>query len=140
MIAVSLSTGYVCSLEIACSYRNIAMYHPHSQSFLHSRVAKLVVKAKMGMMEDFEASLQVLRGFDTDITVEVKCYAKEKIMTIPRKEKKRKARREEKAEKAAVLNMVFRRCTGREDLIQQNKIFWTSYICVIYCYGYYLVL
>ncbi|XP_042392442.1 sugar transporter ERD6-like 4 [Zingiber officinale] len=27
--------------------------------------------AKMGMMEDFEASLQVLRGFDTDITVEV---------------------------------------------------------------------
>lgn len=27
--------------------------------------------AKMGMMEDFEASLQVLRGFETDITVEV---------------------------------------------------------------------
>ncbi|KAL0432415.1 UNVERIFIED_CONTAM: Sugar transporter ERD6-like 6 [Sesamum latifolium] len=27
--------------------------------------------AKMGMTEDFEASLQVLRGFDTDITVEV---------------------------------------------------------------------
>ncbi|PIN13075.1 putative transporter (major facilitator superfamily) [Handroanthus impetiginosus] len=27
--------------------------------------------AKMGMMEDFETSLQVLRGFDTDITVEV---------------------------------------------------------------------
>lgn len=27
--------------------------------------------AKMGMMEDFEASLQVLRGFDTDITAEV---------------------------------------------------------------------
>ncbi|KHG02609.1 hypothetical protein F383_25264 [Gossypium arboreum] len=27
--------------------------------------------AKMGMMEDFEASLQVLRGFDTDISVEV---------------------------------------------------------------------
>lgn len=27
--------------------------------------------AKMGMMEDFEVSLQVLRGFDTDITVEV---------------------------------------------------------------------
>ncbi|CAL9159412.1 unnamed protein product [Musa hybrid cultivar] len=27
--------------------------------------------AKMGMMEDFEASLQVLRGFDADITVEV---------------------------------------------------------------------
>lgn len=25
----------------------------------------------MGMMEDFEASLQVLRGFDTDITTEV---------------------------------------------------------------------
>ncbi|KAK8928389.1 Sugar transporter ERD6-like 6 [Platanthera zijinensis] len=27
--------------------------------------------AKMGMMDDFEASLQVLRGFDTDITVEL---------------------------------------------------------------------
>ncbi|GKU99173.1 hypothetical protein SLEP1_g12054 [Rubroshorea leprosula] len=27
--------------------------------------------AKMGMMEEFEASLQVLRGFDTDISVEV---------------------------------------------------------------------
>ncbi|KAF8405235.1 hypothetical protein HHK36_010136 [Tetracentron sinense] len=27
--------------------------------------------AKMGMMEDFEASLQVLRGFDTDISIEV---------------------------------------------------------------------
>lgn len=27
--------------------------------------------AKMGMMEDFEVSLQVLRGFDTDITLEV---------------------------------------------------------------------
>ncbi|WOK95647.1 sugar transporter ERD6-like 4 [Canna indica] len=27
--------------------------------------------AKMGMMEDFESSLQVLRGFDTDITAEV---------------------------------------------------------------------
>lgn len=25
----------------------------------------------MGMMEDFEASLQVLRGFDTDTTTEV---------------------------------------------------------------------
>lgn len=24
----------------------------------------------MGMMEDFESSLQVLRGFDTDITAE----------------------------------------------------------------------
>jgi hypothetical protein len=28
-------------------------------------------QAKMGMMEDFEASLQVLRGYDTDITAEV---------------------------------------------------------------------
>lgn len=25
----------------------------------------------MGMMEDFETSLQVIRGFDTDISVEV---------------------------------------------------------------------
>ncbi|KAF9682279.1 hypothetical protein SADUNF_Sadunf05G0092300 [Salix dunnii] len=30
-----------------------------------------VNQAKMGMVEDFEASLQVLRGFDTDITAEV---------------------------------------------------------------------
>ncbi|CAK7339579.1 unnamed protein product [Dovyalis caffra] len=30
-----------------------------------------VNQAKMGMMEDFEASLQVLRGYDTDITDEV---------------------------------------------------------------------
>lgn len=28
-------------------------------------------QAKMGMTDDFEASLQVLRGFDTDITQEV---------------------------------------------------------------------
>lgn len=32
---------------------------------------------------------------------------REKIMTVPRKEKKREARREEKAEKAAVLDKVF---------------------------------
>lgn len=30
-----------------------------------------VVQAKMGMTEDFEASLQVLRGFDADISLEV---------------------------------------------------------------------
>lgn len=30
-----------------------------------------VWQAKMGMTEDFEASLQVLRGFDTDISAEV---------------------------------------------------------------------
>lgn len=30
-----------------------------------------IVQAKMGMMEDFEASLQVLRGFDADISLEV---------------------------------------------------------------------
>ncbi|KAB5556862.1 hypothetical protein DKX38_007771 [Salix brachista] len=30
-----------------------------------------VNQAKMGMVEDFEASLQVLRGYDTDITAEV---------------------------------------------------------------------
>ncbi|KAE9457031.1 hypothetical protein C3L33_11055, partial [Rhododendron williamsianum] len=29
------------------------------------------MKAKMGMTEEFEASLQVLRGFDTDISIEV---------------------------------------------------------------------
>ena len=29
------------------------------------------IQAKMGMTEDFEASLQVLRGFDTDISAEV---------------------------------------------------------------------
>lgn len=30
-----------------------------------------IQQAKMGMTEDFEASLQVLRGFDTDISIEV---------------------------------------------------------------------
>jgi SP family sugar porter-like MFS transporter len=29
------------------------------------------MQAKMKMMDDFEASLQVLRGFETDITAEV---------------------------------------------------------------------
>lgn len=29
------------------------------------------IQAKMGMTDDFEASLQVLRGFDTDISIEV---------------------------------------------------------------------
>lgn len=29
------------------------------------------IQAKMGMTEDFESSLQVLRGFDTDISIEV---------------------------------------------------------------------
>lgn len=33
-------------------------------------------------------------------------FTREKIMTTPRKEKKREARREEKAEKAAVLDKV----------------------------------
>ncbi|KAG6518291.1 hypothetical protein ZIOFF_021695 [Zingiber officinale] len=47
---------------------------------------------------------------------------REKIMTIPRKEKKRKARREEKAENAAVLDMVFRRCTGCLEDAQVEKI------------------
>ncbi|RXH73215.1 hypothetical protein DVH24_012899 [Malus domestica] len=38
----------------------------------HSYNAKYdITVAKMGMTEDFEASLQVLRGFDTDISVEV---------------------------------------------------------------------
>lgn len=35
---------------------------------------------------------------------------REKIMTTPRKEKKREARREEKAEKAAVLDKVIILC------------------------------
>ncbi|KAG6506743.1 hypothetical protein ZIOFF_032072 [Zingiber officinale] len=47
---------------------------------------------------------------------------REKIMTIPRKEKKRKARREENVEKAAVLDMVFRRCIGCLEDAQVEKI------------------
>ncbi|KAG6468914.1 hypothetical protein ZIOFF_073609 [Zingiber officinale] len=47
---------------------------------------------------------------------------RENIMTIPRKEKKRKARREEKAENVAVLDMVFRRCTGCLEDAQVEKI------------------
>ncbi|KAG6475283.1 hypothetical protein ZIOFF_064501 [Zingiber officinale] len=41
---------------------------------------------------------------------------------VPRKEKKREARREEKPEKAAVIDMVFRRCTGYLEDAQVEKI------------------
>lgn len=34
-------------------------------------LSMMLLQAKMGMMEDFEVSLQVLRGFDTDISFEV---------------------------------------------------------------------
>ncbi|KAG6536353.1 hypothetical protein ZIOFF_001407 [Zingiber officinale] len=51
-----------------------------------------------------------------------KLVFREKIMTILRKEKKRKSRREEKAEKPAVLDMVFRRCTGCLEDAQVEKI------------------
>lgn len=40
--------------------------------------------AKMGMMEEFEASLQVLRGFDTDISVEVNDIKKSVASTSKR--------------------------------------------------------
>ncbi|KAG6523261.1 hypothetical protein ZIOFF_013117 [Zingiber officinale] len=40
---------------------------------------------------------------------------------VPRKEKKREARREEKPEKAAVIDMVFRRCTGYLEDAQVEK-------------------
>ncbi|THU65926.1 hypothetical protein C4D60_Mb05t08780 [Musa balbisiana] len=69
-----LSVGYVYSLETARSNRYLAMHNSHTCSLLHPRISKVAgkdPKAKMGMMEDFEASLQVLRGFDADITVEV---------------------------------------------------------------------
>ncbi|URE02624.1 Sugar transporter [Musa troglodytarum] len=69
-----LSVGYVCSLETARSNRYLAMHNSHTCSLLHPRISEVAGKdhkAKMGMMEDFEASLQVLRGFDADITVEV---------------------------------------------------------------------
>ncbi|RZS09377.1 hypothetical protein BHM03_00040454 [Ensete ventricosum] len=78
--------------------RNLAMHNPHTWSVLYPGISEVAGKvhkilgqsnnkpnlyieicfpffpfmqAKMGMMEDFEASLQVLRGFDADITVEV---------------------------------------------------------------------
>ncbi|KAG6521983.1 hypothetical protein ZIOFF_019117 [Zingiber officinale] len=47
---------------------------------------------------------------------------REKIMTIPRKEKKREARREEIAKKVVVLDMVFRRCTRCLEDAQVEKI------------------
>lgn len=39
--------------------------------FPYSNFLFVKIQAKMGMTEDFEASLQVLRGFDTDISIEV---------------------------------------------------------------------
>ncbi|KAK6924369.1 Major facilitator, sugar transporter-like [Dillenia turbinata] len=47
--------------------RELAMYSINTRSLFHSRISP----AKMGLMEDFETSLQVLRGFDTDISAEV---------------------------------------------------------------------
>uniref|UniRef100_A0A6N2N6Z9 Major facilitator superfamily (MFS) profile domain-containing protein n=1 Tax=Salix viminalis TaxID=40686 RepID=A0A6N2N6Z9_SALVM len=41
-----------------------------------------VNQAKMGMVEDFEASLQVLRGYDTDITAEVNEIKFEILFTV----------------------------------------------------------
>ncbi|KAF9688523.1 hypothetical protein SADUNF_Sadunf02G0205900 [Salix dunnii] len=55
-------------------FRDIAVYNFDTRPVLHSRISSLAGKlyeAKMGMTEDFESSLQVLRGFDTDISIEV---------------------------------------------------------------------
>ncbi|KAG6522436.1 hypothetical protein ZIOFF_019576 [Zingiber officinale] len=75
----------------------------HSESFLVGEFQVLVTSMV------YSGSLRCAHAIHQCLEEE-----REKIMTIPRKEKKRKARREEKAEKAAVLDMVFRRCTGRE--------------------------
>ncbi|KAL3525381.1 hypothetical protein ACH5RR_013753 [Cinchona calisaya] len=63
-----LSIGHVCALESACCPRNFALHTVDSWSLFYTRVSSL---AKMGLNEDFETSLQVLRGFETDISVEV---------------------------------------------------------------------
>ncbi|KAE8672638.1 Sugar transporter ERD6-like 6 [Hibiscus syriacus] len=52
MLTYLLGLGTVYKLESTCSRQGC-------------------VQAKMGMMEDFESSLQVLHSFDTDISVEV---------------------------------------------------------------------
>ncbi|MBA0788825.1 hypothetical protein Gotri_025351, partial [Gossypium trilobum] len=57
--------------------RNIAMSNIDTWAVLHTRISSMagmklaIAIAQMGMTEEFEASLQVLRGFDTDISVEV---------------------------------------------------------------------
>ncbi|KAG6535795.1 hypothetical protein ZIOFF_000824 [Zingiber officinale] len=73
----------------------------HSESFLVGEFQVLVTSMV------YSGSLRCAHAIHQCLEEE-----REKIMTIPRKEKKRKARREEKAEKAAVLDMVFRRCIG----------------------------
>ncbi|KAG6479307.1 hypothetical protein ZIOFF_062770 [Zingiber officinale] len=83
----------------------------HSESFLVGEFQVLVTSMV------YSGSLRCAHAIHQCLEEE-----REKIMTIPRKEKKRKAMREEKAEKAAVLDMVFRRCTWCLEDAQVEKI------------------
>ncbi|PHT32697.1 hypothetical protein CQW23_29034 [Capsicum baccatum] len=54
--------------------KNVALPSTDTWTIFHPRISSVVGvhhTAKMGLTEDFETSLQVLRGFDADISVEV---------------------------------------------------------------------
>ncbi|KAF2309984.1 hypothetical protein GH714_006064 [Hevea brasiliensis] len=55
--------------QVGCVSRNITMYSLDTWPVFIPESPRWL--AKMGMTEDFEASLQVLRGFDMDISLEV---------------------------------------------------------------------
>ncbi|RZC44582.1 hypothetical protein C5167_037530 [Papaver somniferum] len=79
VLAVMVSSEYDVvpyKLRPPLTCRNNSLYNLNPSAIFHPRVPSLAVlfpdiQAKMGMTEDFEASLQVLRGWDTDITLEV---------------------------------------------------------------------
>lgn len=61
-VAGKVQEGGGCCIDYSCKYCCDKM---------QSSIFPNLIQAKMGMTEDFEASLQVLRGFDTDISIEV---------------------------------------------------------------------
>ncbi|PHU01297.1 Sugar transporter ERD6-like 6 [Capsicum chinense] len=58
----------VLSYAVRGGLKNVALPSTDTWTIFHPRISSV---AKMGLTEDFETSLQVLRGFDADISVEV---------------------------------------------------------------------
>ncbi|XP_044512156.1 sugar transporter ERD6-like 6 isoform X2 [Mangifera indica] len=69
-IMLAYLPGLFCSMENTRRSRNIARYNILIPALLFIPESPRWL-AKMGMTDDFESSLQVLRGFDTDISIEV---------------------------------------------------------------------
>ncbi|KAK3140418.1 hypothetical protein QOZ80_5AG0400690 [Eleusine coracana subsp. coracana] len=49
--------------------RSLALHGVDTWPIFHARISKML--AKMDLIDDFETSLQVLRGFETDITAKM---------------------------------------------------------------------